>query len=356
MYKLFNIPSACEIEEYEFIFFDLEEFLNFHGAGLHLIELADFITKIAIAAKTPKVVINFPNILLNINNINLELIDIILTIMSYTDIFLFDKNECLAFFNMLSQMNNERELAEKNLFEHFLKQIPHRKSGVAKIGLFLDELQKLTIVEQKGEKFICQNDYLLNLHPKINHTNQKVVEDYRKIMLLNNDYLRSIFFGGYFGKYLFLEDHYPSYISGVESTKRILELFKNKIDFPADPEFYTVKIQKQRIDKDQMQEMLRKKEEQFVLDCVNKKTASIKHYNPLFDDYLNSFFAAEAVRKQLKDKGFINTNGFVLYDSSYKNISPPKNVNKRIDTAEKKKRLIYAIKNNKVILIIIKTF
>jgi len=348
MYKLFNIPAACEIEEYDFIFLNLEEFLNFHGSGLHLIELADFLKKIAAAAKTPRIAVSFPNILLNLHIMNLELIDIILTIMSYTDVFLFDKKECLAFFNMLSQMNNERELAEKNLFDHFQNQIKHVKSGVAKIGLFLDELQKFTVVEQMGERLICKNEHLLNLYPKINHTNQKVVEDYRKIMLLNSSYLRGIFFGGYFAKYLFQEDHYPAFISGIESTKRILELFKNKIDFPADPDFYVIKIQKEKIDKDLARKTLRKKEELFVLDCINKKTASIKHYNPLFDDNLNSFFAGEVIRKQLKEKGFINTNGFVLYDPSYKNISPPKNLKTRIDTAEKEKRLLYAIKNNKV--------
>jgi len=349
LYKLFNIPAACEIEEYDYIFIDLDEFLNFHGTGLHLIELADFIKKIAIANKTPKIVVNFPNILLNINIVNLELIDIILSVMSYTDIFLFEKKECLAFFNMLSQMNNERELTEKNLFEHFQREIPHIKTGVSKLGLFIDDLYKFTIIEQKAEKLVFKNDYMLNLHPKINHTNQKVIEDYRKIMVLNNSYLKSIFFGGYFAKYIFIEDHYSSFISGIESTKRILELFKNKIDFPSDPEFYLVKLQKAKIEKNLAMENLRKKEEQFVLDCVNKKTSSIKYYNPLFDDNLNSFFAGDNIRKQLKDKGFINTNGFVLYDPSYKNIVPPKNIKKRIDTPEKEKQLLYAIKNNKVL-------
>lgn len=349
LYKLFNIPAACEIEEYDFIFLDLDEFLNFHGTGLHLIELADFIKKIALSNKNPRIVINFPNILLNINIINLELIDIILSIMSYTDIFLFDKKECLAFFNMLSQMNNETEITDKNLIERFQKDIPHIKNGISKIGLFLDDLQKFSITEQRGEKLIFKNDYYLNLHPKINHTNQKVIDEYRKIMLLNNNYLKSIFFGGYFSKYVFLEDHYPSFIAGIESTKRILELFKNKIDFPGDPDFYLVKLQKAKINRDLAMEELRKKEEQFVLDCVNKKTSSIKYYNPLFDDHLNSFFTGEVVRKQLKERGFINTNGFVLYDPSFKNINHPINKKKRPDTSEKEKHLIYAIKNNKVI-------
>ncbi len=348
MLKLFNMPTACEIEDYDFILIDLDEFLNFHGFGLHLIELADFIKKIAMSGKTPRIVVNFPNILLNLNIINLELIDIILSIMSYTDVFLFNKRECLAFFNMLSQMNNERELSEKNLFEHFQREIPHIKSGVAKIGLFLDDLQKFSVIEQRGEKLVFKNEYFLNLHPKINHTNQKVIDEYRKIMHLNSNYLKSIFFGGYFGKYIFSGDHYPSFLSGIESTKRILELFKNKIEFPVDPEFYIVKLQKAKIDMDLGLENLRKKEEHFVLDCVNKKNSTIKYYNPLFDDHLDSFFTGEVVRKQLKEKGFINTNGFVLYDPSYKNIIQPKNVKKRVDTADKEKYLLYAIKNNKV--------
>lgn len=348
MYKLFNIPAACEIEEYDFIFIDVDEFLNFHGAGLHLIELADFLKKISLANKNPKIVVNFPNILLNINMINLELIDVILCIMSFTDIFLFDKKECLAFFNMLSQMNNEKELSEKNLFDHFLNNIPHLKTNVSKLGLFMEELQKFNILEQRGEKVIYQNEYFLNLHPKINHTNQKVIDDYKKIMLLNNNYFKSIFFGGYFSKYIFNGDHYSSFISGIESTKRILELFKNKIDFPNDPDFYIVKLQKNKITKDIKLEKLRKKEEQFVLDCVNKKNSSIKYYNPLFDDHLNAFFAGGIVRKHLKEKGFINTNGFVLYDPSYKNIEPPKNVKKRLSTSDKEKHLLHAIKNQKV--------
>ena len=350
MFKLLNIPAACEIEEYDFIFIDVDEFLNFHGAGLHLIELADFLKKISLANITPKIVVNFPNILLNINMINLELIDVILCIMSFTDIFLFDKKECLAFFNMISQMNNEKELTVKNLIEHFLTKIPHLKNSVSKLGLFMEDLQTLDIVEQRGEKVIAQNEYQLNLHPKINHTNQKVIDDYKKIMVLNSNYFKSIFFGGYFSKYIFLEDHYSAFISGIESTKRILELFKNKIDFPNDPEFYIVKLQKTKITKDIKLQKLRKKEEQFVLDCVNKKNSSIKYYNPLFDDHLNAFFAGGVIRKHLKNKGFINTNGFVLYDPSYKNIEPPKNVKmkKRLNTAEKEKNLLHAIKNNKV--------
>lgn len=283
---------------------------------------------------------------------NLELIEVIMSIMSHTDIFLFDKKECLAFFNMLSQMNTDSELTEKNLFNHFYKEIPHIKNGVSKIGLFMDEFQKFTIIEHKGNKTLNKNDYYLNLYPKINHTNQKVIDEYRKIMLLNNNYFKSTFYGGYFSKYIFLDEHYPAFLGGLESTKRILELFKNKIDFPTDPEFYIVKLQKAKIHKDLVLENLRKKEDKFVLDCMNKKSSSLKDYNPLFDEHLNAFFSSSIVQKQLKEKGFINTNGFVLYDPSYNNTSPKNAKKKRISTPEKEKNLLYAIKNNKVIFII----
>ncbi len=347
--KLVNIPAACEIEEYDYLFIDLEEFINFHTNGFHLNELAEFLKKISTNDKKPRIVLNYPNILINLNVVNLELLETIMNIMSYTDIFLFEKKECLAFFNMLNQMNYEKDLNEKQLVDFFFKEIPHKKSCVNKLGLFLDDLQRFYIAEQKKDKVINNLSYEINLYPKINHFNHKLIDEYKKIIAINNSYFKSIFFGGYFSSYIFNEDHYISYFTGAESTKRILEIFKNKIDFPTIPDFYLVKLQKMKIMKDLEHEKLKQKEEKFVLDCVNKTNSSIKYYNPLFDDNLNSFFSSSVIRKQLKDKGFINTNGFVLYDSSYKNLlgGPPKQ-KKRLDTSERERHLLLAIKHNKV--------
>jgi hypothetical protein len=353
--KLFNIPAACEIEEYNYLFIDLFEFLNFHSKGFHLRELQEFLRIIALSNKSPKIVINFPNILFNVNIINLEIIDIILSIMSNTDIFLFDKKECLAFFNMLSQMNNEKDLPEKNLFEYFTKEISHIKTGVNKISLFMDNLQKLNIIENKGKKIFNQFEYLLNLYPKINHTNQKVVDEYKKILSVNNNYFKPIFFGGFFSKFIFYEDYHTAFLSGLESVKRILELFKHKIDFPIEHEFYIIKHQKNKIYKNLETEFLKKKEEKFVLDCINKKNSVIKSYNPLFDKNLNAFFSSHVIRKQLKQKNFIDTNGFVLFDKGYKDIIKPKpkinNIKMRLNSREKKNHLLHAIRNNQVLKI-----
>jgi len=348
--KLVNIPAACEIEEYDFLFIDLEEFINFHTNGFDLSELAEFMKKISSNERKPRIVLNYPNILINLNVVNLELLETIMAIMSHTDIFLFEKKECLAFFNMLNQMNYEKDLNEKQLTEFFFKEVPHQKAAVSKLGLFLDELHKFSVAEQKKDKVINNLNYEINLYPKINHFNQKIVDEYKKIMTINNSYFKSIFFGGYFSSYIFNEDHYISYFTGAESVKRILEIFKNKIDFPTNTDFYLVKLHKSKIFKNQQKEKLKKKEEKFVLDCVNKTNSSIKFYNPLFDDNLNAFFASGVIRKQLKDKGFINTNGFVLYDSSYKNLlgGPPK-AKKRLDTSERERHLLLAIQQNIVV-------
>jgi len=347
--KLTNIPAACEIEEYDFLFIDLEEFIHFHTNGFHLFELAEFMKKISTENKKPRIVLNYPNILINLNVVNLEILQTLMDIMSYTDIFLFEKKECLAFFNMLSQMNYEKDLNDKLLNDFFFKEIPHHKNTIPKVGLFLEDLQKFNIAEQKNGKNPFEITYDINLHPKINHFNQKIIEEYKKIIAVNNSYFKSIFFGGYFSSYVFNYDYFQSFKSGAESTKRILEIFKNKIDFPTDPEFYSIKLQKKKIEKDLYHEKLRKKENNFKLDCINKTNSSIKNYNPLFDDHLNAFFANSIIRKQLKEKGFINTNGFVLYDSSYKGIVdvPPKH-KKRLDTSERERHLLLAIKQNKV--------
>jgi len=349
--KLINIPSACEIEEYDFLFIDLEEFINFHLNGFHLNELAEFMKKISTNDKKPRIVLNYPNILINLNVVNLELLETIMTIMSYTDIFLFEKKECLAFFNMLNQMNYEKDLNEKQLIDYFFKEIQHPKAAVSKLGLFLDELQMFYVAEQKKDKILNNISYRINLHPKINHFNQKIVEEYKKIMTINNRYFKSIFFGGYFSSYILNEDHYTSFFIGAESTKRILEIFKNRIDFPTNQEYYMIKLQKNRIFNNMQQEKLMKKEEKFVLDCVNKTNSTIKSYNPLLDYNLNAFFASAVIRKQLQEKGFINTNGFVLYDSSFKSVlgAPPK-AKKRLGTSERERCLLLAIKQNKVII------
>jgi hypothetical protein len=74
---------------------------------------------------------------------------------------------------------------------------------------------------------------------------------------------------------------------------------------------------------------LKSKENKFILDCINERSSRLKIYHPLYDNHLNFFFSSEMNRKQLKEKGFINTNGFIMYDGTYRDVmgSSPKRKN-----------------------------
>ena len=59
------------------------------------------------------------------------------------------------------------------------------------------------------------------------------------------------------------------------------------------------------------------------MDCTNKNKSSMKVYVSLYDYHLKSFFSNQKVRKDLKEKGFINSKGEL---SNIIEIPPPKNV------------------------------
>ena len=60
------------------------------------------------------------------------------------------------------------------------------------------------------------------------------------------------------------------------------------------------------------------KEGKFLLDCTNKITSNKKEYISLFDFHLKNFFSSEIIRKNLENKGFIDSEGYILYDPLYK--------------------------------------
>ena len=54
-----------------------------------------------------------------------------------------------------------------------------------------------------------------------------------------------------------------------------------------------------------------------MLDCTNAEKSKMKYYVPLFDYNLHEYFKSDVVQKDLKEKGFINSKGFVNYDPLY---------------------------------------
>ena len=73
------------------------------------------------------------------------------------------------------------------------------------------------------------------------------------------------------------------------------------------------------------------KEDGFVLDCTNKQKSTMKDYVSLYDYHLRGFFSSQLIRKYLKNKGFIDSKGFIMYDPVHRDvmgkITQKKNIN-----------------------------
>lgn len=71
----------------------------------------------------------------------------------------------------------------------------------------------------------------------------------------------------------------------------------------------------------------------------------MKVYVSLYDYHLKSFFSNQKVRKDLKEKGFINSKGFIMYDPVYRSVMGAKAQNKKkITDNEMKSKLMSSIK------------
>jgi hypothetical protein len=181
----------CDYSDFELLIVDLEEILSLDTSTSKTItEFKDYLTVLSDTYKNISIVINYPNIIENINSVNLETVNVINDILGLTDFYLFEKKEGVALFNMLHQVQAEdsaiKEITEKQLSTFFKKEIKHVRK-TQKYGLFLGELQKIYVIEGTNPSD-NEYEYDLHLYPKINHTNQKVVDEYKKTLLLVSNF------------------------------------------------------------------------------------------------------------------------------------------------------------------------
>jgi hypothetical protein len=343
------------LEMFDYFFLDLNEISKVQDI-ISLVDVKNILKKVLANSKTLNIIVSCPNIIDSENLVDMELFTVIQDILGYADICIFEKKDSLNFLNTLSILSGGQEYVipqEKHLEPLFLGTIKCLKRS-KKIALFMDEFTKLHILERNGDYIVNRNVYEFSLYPRINHTNQKVVDEYKRHIVLNYQLLKCVLLGGFFSRLINNQPIYTAYLAGSEMTKRILEIFKNKMDIPLQNEFYVVKLPKNKIEKALETEQLKKQEQKFVLDCVNKNSSSLKFYNPLLDDNLHTYFASSYVRRQLKTKGFIDTKGFLLYDSVYKNslgVSPRRKLNV-LDDSDREKKLLYTIRHRNLLVLI----
>jgi hypothetical protein len=341
-----------DFAEFDYFLIDFEEFFSLGERSLSILEdFRRFVERRVLPHKNLKIAFNYPDMIKNFQNLNLDTIGLIEDFLSYGDFFIFEKTDASALFSMLGQIKEGGQPTEVGVYKYLVQDARYARAG-NKVVLLMEDLQKCSMIEfnSKTHRIFYQNEFDLQLHPRINHFNQKLVEEYKKLILIYGPLLKSVFLGGLLSKAIVAEstvssELYAGFLTGTECAKRILELMKNNLELPLEHEFYMVKIAKAKIQKEIEREELKRREQKFVLDCINKQNSHLKFYNPLFDDHLNSFFASEVIRHQLKEKGFINTNGFIMYDPKYRSVMGASPRRKKINEMEKEKQLLYAIKS-----------
>ena len=231
--------------------------------------------------------------------------------------------------NIRNKNKSKFENNEKELFDYFKRKIACNGALSilnTKLGIFIDNnFSKITFIEVPMNTRALILSYDIKPYPKLSHTTVDLVDFYKTTLKQNREYYKSIFYGGLFHKIIQskkknfgLEILYPSYLTGHEILKRILNINIKNIPLPENPKFYTVKLNLNEIKDYIQQSYLDKKESRFVLDCTNLESSKLKNYVPLFDGNLHEFFENKVVKRDLIQKGFVNSKGFVNYDPVYR--------------------------------------
>ena len=234
--------------------------------------------------------------------------------------------------NNKSNITNIKEITETNYTDYFIRTIAcngQLNITSSKLCVVLDlprnKLVQIEVPHISSKTLVLTYD--VKPFPKINHTNVQLINQYKsKLSELTPKLFQHVFISGYLSQIisapvkhrLGIDIMYPAYLTGVEITKRILGLLMHELPISLSKDFYKVKLNFKEINefinkyyKDQI-------EGNFVLDCVNKQKSAMKYYVPLFDSNLHQFFESMTVRKELKEKGFINEKGYINYDPEYR--------------------------------------
>ena len=154
----------------------------------------------------------------------------------------------------------------------------NRNSKCDKVGFFFDDLNSVDILESHRDNYekSLSNEYKLDIIPKSNNANKKLVEEFRRQHDINKIFLNSVYLGGFLSKFLNNGGYEYSFFVASEITKRVLEVFKLGLELPVDNEFYYVSSKKSGLLNNY--EKTSKKEKGFNLDCTNVLNSKLNEY------------------------------------------------------------------------------
>lgn len=294
-----------------------------------------------------------------------ESISILKDIISYCDTFLIEKEISDLLIELLSsEQENKQHKRNKEL--DFVKLLKPVFTKTPRLCLIMDKFNKLCIIEQQPETslLLAHTYFDFSLFPKSNSLqqlstthqqsfNQDNYAEYNLILDNNPSFYASIFLGGFMSRLVHLKSLKTCFIAGNDSVKRVLEVIKLGLELPNDMNYYLIVVPKNKKDKQKnvgvlnQIEMKSNKDSNFILDCVNKNESRMKHYNPLYDQSLSTFFSSFPVRSHLLKLGFINKQGEILQDPDKKRMTNLKS-KKLLNDYEQEELKLQSIKENNI--------
>ena len=293
-----------------------------------------------------------------------EYLEIINRFYYVTDVYFFDKKQSIKNFNdhynLFTTDDSKKIISSRNVYDYFIKgiatgtenEVPNEKTGI-----FLDEFNEFCIIHVNKNNLVEKEEYDPHPFPKINTHNIKEVSIYKDIIKKNKNDFYSLFLSelvisiSHNSNYLSISPLiiYPSYLTGMDLIKKKIECIKNgvKID-ENDEKFYKIKKHPKIISQELDKITKGEKEGKFLLDCTNKITSNKKEYISLFDFHLRNYFSNQYIRKDLENKGFIDSKGYILYDPVYKNTMANKMKKKKLNEEQMKEKIISDINNIKM--------
>ena len=253
-----------------------------------------------------------------------------------TDTTITEVNDAVNNYNQHSnkyqtKQKKDEPIKEKDIEDYYIHSIACRGAlsiTCSKVGFFLDnQFNKISMIEVPNNGKALKLSYDIKPYPKINHQNVDLIQKYKDILRDSEKkkFYKNIFFGGLLGRYCSsnskergVKELYPSYMSGCELLRRVLDLNVNGYPMTLNPRFYVVKLDKSQVDDYIKKFELDALENKFVLDCLNVEKSKMKYYVPLFDYNLHGFFGSKVIQNELLKKGFITNKGYVNYDPYYR--------------------------------------
>ena len=337
--------TETSYNEFNYILFNLQTLLlenKFLQKNISIENISEFYTYLKVNYSLIGIITYFTNFLSQIQTI--EHVNCLFTLVDLTDYYLFEKKDAHSLLNFIHIIKHKElkensnnytisnthltNLDKRKIISFFTNNLFEQNPYQQKLAIFMDDFNRVTIVHYNPSKSLWQTyDYDTLIYPKINHHNISTIKEYKNLVKINYHSFLLIFFGSFIGKLIQMQNGliltryiYISYLIAVESAKKILEIFKNKLPKPSNPKYYIVKLSNHKINSYFKEQKTLQQENKFKLDCLNKKRSQLKFYNSLFDNHLKGYFNSWFNKKELILKGFINSQGYIMYDALYRDL------------------------------------